>query len=167
MAWRTSALDGSRCRSSRWGRGQIDTSRLQVREGRGDPGIVVAFTIAPFVAVVDVAAAVSTIIVGVVAFLHLLLLLPLLLLLLLSTCNSIYSCCWQLLFSPPSSSDDRLVEYGLRWPLLLERRSRFQLIQIGETEDHGRVLILDGLVNLAESDTEAYTNAIMGLPEVR
>ncbi len=47
-----------------------------------------------------------------------------------------------------------------------DERSRFQHIQILETADHWRMLILDGLVNLAESDTKAYTHAIMGLPEM-
>jgi hypothetical protein len=33
--------------------------------------------------------------------------------------------------------------------------------------DHGKVLILDGAVNLAESDTAAYTHQLMDLKNVR
>ena len=29
------------------------------------------------------------------------------------------------------------------------------------------MLVLDGFVNIAESDTEAYTHKLMGLPDVR
>ena len=29
------------------------------------------------------------------------------------------------------------------------------------------MLVLDGFVNIAESDTEAYTHKLMGLPEVK
>ena len=65
----------------------------------------------------------------------------------------------------PSLADDRIVEYGFTRSHF-DERSRFQHIQILETPDHGRMLVLDGLVNLAEGDTEAYTHAIMGLPEV-
>ena len=41
-----------------------------------------------------------------------------------------------------------------------------QRVQIVESVDHGRMLVLDGFVNIAESDTEAYTHKLMGLPEV-
>ena len=36
-----------------------------------------------------------------------------------------------------------------------------------DSVDHGRMLVLDGFVNIAESDTEAYTHKLMGLPDVR
>ena len=45
-------------------------------------------------------------------------------------------------------------------------RSKYQHVQILETVDHGRLLVLDGLVQLAESDREAYTHGIMDLPNV-
>ena len=32
--------------------------------------------------------------------------------------------------------------------------------------DHGRMLVLDGAINLAESDTIAYTHALMDLKNV-
>ena len=46
-------------------------------------------------------------------------------------------------------------------------RSKYQHVQIVETVDHGRLLVLDGLVQLAESDREAYTHGIMDIPNVR
>ena len=57
------------------------------------------------------------------------------------------------------------MEYGYK-SLLHEFQSPYQFIQIVDTVDHGRMLLLDGLVNLAESDTEAYTHKLMGLPQV-
>ena len=41
------------------------------------------------------------------------------------------------------------MEYGYR-SLLFEAQSPFQFVQIVHTVDHGRMLLLDGLVNLAE-----------------
>ena len=41
-----------------------------------------------------------------------------------------------------------------------------QRVQIVDSVDHGRMLVLDGFVNIAESDTSAYTHKLMGLPEV-
>ena len=38
--------------------------------------------------------------------------------------------------------------------------------QIFETVDHGRMLVLDGAINLAESDTIAYTHTLMDLKNV-
>ena len=58
-----------------------------------------------------------------------------------------------------------MVEYGFH-SVLYDQRSTYQHVQILESSDHGRVLLLDGLVNLAEGDTEAYTHKLMGLPEV-
>ena len=64
-----------------------------------------------------------------------------------------------------TTSDDRLVEYGIK-EVLFDQKSAFQSIQIVKTVDHGNMLILDGAVNLAESDTEAYTHSLMNLPQV-
>ena len=64
------------------------------------------------------------------------------------------------------SLDDRLVEYGFK-SVLFDRTSAFQRIQIFSTVDFGNVLVLDGLVNLAESDRVGYTHSLLGLPEVR
>jgi len=60
--------------------------------------------------------------------------------------------------------DDRIVEYGFK--PIFEAKSKYQTVTVVETEDHGRLLLLDGQVNLAESDTQAYTHTLMGLPEV-
>ena len=46
-------------------------------------------------------------------------------------------------------------------------RSKYQHVQIFDTVDNGKVLVLDGLVQLAESDKEGYTHALMNLPHVR
>lgn len=45
--------------------------------------------------------------------------------------------------------------------MLFDEKSQFQHVQIGSTLNYGAVLILDGLVNLAEADV-AYTHALMG-----
>jgi hypothetical protein len=50
--------------------------------------------------------------------------------------------------------------------VLYDSHSKMQHIQIVDTVDQGRMMLLDGLVNLAESDTVAYTHVLMGLPEV-
>jgi len=62
-----------------------------------------------------------------------------------------------------SFSDDRIVEYDFK--PVFQTKSRYQVVTVAETKDHGRVLLLDGQVNLAESDTLAYTHRLMGLPE--
>lgn len=62
-----------------------------------------------------------------------------------------------------SFPDDRVVEYGFQ-EVLFRQRSPHQLVEIVETTDFGRILILDGLVNLAENDTEPYTHTLMNLP---
>ena len=57
------------------------------------------------------------------------------------------------------SSDDRILEYG--WTrLLFSRRSPYQLVEIYGTKDFGNCLVLDGFMNLAESDL-AYTRNLM------
>ena len=64
-----------------------------------------------------------------------------------------------------TTSDDRLVEYNIG-EVLFNQKSEFQSVQIVKTVDHGNLLILDGAVNLAENDTEAYTHSLMNLPHV-
>ncbi len=65
-----------------------------------------------------------------------------------------------------TTSDDRVVEYSVT-RVLHDCVSRMrQHVQIVETVDQGRMLLLDGFVNLAESDRVPYTHKIMGLPEV-
>ena len=63
-------------------------------------------------------------------------------------------------------SDDRIIEYGIK-EVVLDVKSLFQHVQINQTIDHGKMLILDGAVNLAESDTVAYTHQLMDLKNVR
>lgn len=57
------------------------------------------------------------------------------------------------------------MEYPLR-EVLFDRQSDIQRVQIVDSVDHGRILVLDGFVNIAESDTESYTHKLMGLPEL-
>ena len=64
-----------------------------------------------------------------------------------------------------TTSDDRLIEYGFS-KVIFDQCSSYQRVQIVKTMDHGNVLILDGAVNLAENDTEAYTHSLMNLPNV-
>ena len=45
-------------------------------------------------------------------------------------------------------------------------RSQYQHILICDTVDTGRLLVLDGLANLAETDTECYTHALMDMTKV-
>lgn len=59
--------------------------------------------------------------------------------------------------------DDRLLEYNFS-KVLFSRQSDFQHVLIVDTPDFGRLLCLDYMTNLAESDTEAYTHAVMNLP---
>lgn len=60
------------------------------------------------------------------------------------------------------TSDDRLIEYGFK-EVCFSQRSEYQLVQIANTNDFGRFLILDGLVNYAESDRVDYTHNLMCL----
>ena len=64
-----------------------------------------------------------------------------------------------------TTSDDRLIEYGFR-KIIFDECSKYQRVQICSTVDYGNLLVLDGAINLAENDTEAYTNALMNLPHV-
>lgn len=65
-----------------------------------------------------------------------------------------------------TTSDDRVVEYSVTKVLHDAVSKMNQHIQIVETVDQGRMLILDGFVNLAESDKIPYTHKLMALPEV-
>jgi len=57
------------------------------------------------------------------------------------------------------TSDDRVVQMG--WTkLLFSERTPYQLVEIYHTEDFGACLVLDGFINLADSDL-AYTQALM------
>jgi len=57
------------------------------------------------------------------------------------------------------SSDDRILEYN--WTkLLFSERSAYQLVEIYGTLDFGNCLVLDGFINLAESDI-SYTENLM------
>lgn len=60
--------------------------------------------------------------------------------------------------------DDRLVEYGFK-KVVYSARSEYQKIQIVDTVDFGRLLILDDMTNLAETDTLPYTHTLMNLPK--
>ena len=57
------------------------------------------------------------------------------------------------------TSDDRILEYN--WTkLVFSEQSAFQLVEIYGTNDFGNCLVLDGFMNLAESDL-AYTQNLM------
>jgi len=57
------------------------------------------------------------------------------------------------------SSDNRILEY--RWDkLLFSERSPYQLVEIYNSPDFGNCLVLDGFINLAESDL-SYTHNLM------
>ena len=57
------------------------------------------------------------------------------------------------------TSDDRITEY--RWDkLLFSEKSPYQLVEIFATLDFGNCLVLDGFINLAESDL-LYTHSLM------
>ena len=57
------------------------------------------------------------------------------------------------------TSDNRIVEYN--WTkLLFSQRSPYQLVEIYATKDFGNCLVLDGFINLAESDL-SYTHNLM------
>ena len=62
-----------------------------------------------------------------------------------------------------SMLDDRLIEYNFS-EVLFSRQSDFQHVLIVDTPDFGRLLCLDYMTNLAESDTQAYTHSVMNLP---
>ncbi len=61
------------------------------------------------------------------------------------------------------SSDDRILEYNYQ-DVVFCKQSDFQHVLIVETPDFGRLLCLDYMANLAESDTAAYTHSVMNLP---
>ena len=48
--------------------------------------------------------------------------------------------------------------------VLFSQQSDFQLIQIVETKDFGRLLILNEMANLAENDKVEYTHTMMNIP---
>lgn len=48
---------------------------------------------------------------------------------------------------------------------LYEAKSPFQHIEVIETLEHGKMLVLDADKNISEIDTESYTHMLMGLPE--
>ena len=55
--------------------------------------------------------------------------------------------------------DDRILEYN--WTrLLFSERTPYQLVEIYGTKDFGNCLVLDGFMNLAESDL-SYTRQLM------
>jgi spermidine synthase len=57
------------------------------------------------------------------------------------------------------------VEYNYKQSLF-DAQSNYQRVEVVETVDHGRMLILDSDKNLSEADTVSYTHTLMGLPEV-
>ena len=60
-------------------------------------------------------------------------------------------------------SDNRILEYKFD-TVLFNKQSEFQQIQIVETQDFGRLLILNEYANLAENDRVEYTHTLMNLP---
>merc|ERR1712004_12765 len=67
--------------------------------------------------------------------------------------------------NPPylRSADNRILEYKFD-TVLFNKQSEFQQIQIVETQDFGRLLILNEYANLAENDRVEYTHTLMNLP---
>jgi len=61
------------------------------------------------------------------------------------------------------TSDNRIIEYKFD-NVLFSKQSDFQMVQVVDTTDFGRMLILDHFANLAESDTETYTHSLMNKP---
>jgi len=61
------------------------------------------------------------------------------------------------------SADNRILEYSFD-EVLFSKQSDFQLIQIVETRDFGRLLVLNEMANLAENDKVEYTHTLMNLP---
>lgn len=60
-------------------------------------------------------------------------------------------------------SDNRILEYKFD-KVLFSQQSEFQLIQIVDTPDFGRLLVLNEMANLAEADKIEYTHSLMNLP---
>lgn len=61
--------------------------------------------------------------------------------------------------------DDRFCQYNIK-EVLYDVRSQYQHIIICDTIDSGRLLVLDGLANLAEKDTICYTHALLDMTKV-
>ena len=61
--------------------------------------------------------------------------------------------------------DSRWCDYKIN-DVVYDVRSEHQHVLIIQTMDFGKLLILDGYANLAESDSISYTHSLMNLPEV-
>ena len=61
--------------------------------------------------------------------------------------------------------DDRFCQYNIK-EVLYDVRSQYQHILICDTVDTGRLLVLDGLANLAETDTICYTHSLLDMTKV-
>ena len=61
--------------------------------------------------------------------------------------------------------DGRWCDYKIDG-IVYDVRSKHQHVMILKTMDFGKLLVLDGFANLAESDTVHYTHSLMNLPEV-
>ena len=61
--------------------------------------------------------------------------------------------------------DFRFTELSIK-EVVYDVRSKYQHILILDTVDFGKLLVLDGFANLAESDTVGYTHSLMDLPKV-
>ena len=79
------------------------------------------------------------------------------------TCNKFFSILWLEWFFLNLISDNRILEYKFD-TVLFNKQSEFQQIQIVETQDFGRLLILNEYANLAENDRVEYTHTLMNLP---
>ena len=62
--------------------------------------------------------------------------------------------------------DGRWCDYKID-EVVYDVRSEHQHVMILNTMDFGKLLVLDGYANLAESDTVQYSHSLMNLPEVR
>lgn len=54
--------------------------------------------------------------------------------------------------------------FRLKGDMLVDERSKFQHIQIFDTEDNGRVMALDGIVQITTRDEDSYSEMLTHLP---
>ncbi len=54
--------------------------------------------------------------------------------------------------------------FKLKGPMLVDERSEFQHIQIFDTDDNGRIMVLDGIVQITTRDEDSYSEMLTHLP---
>ena len=55
------------------------------------------------------------------------------------------------------------MEYSYK-EVLFSQKSDYQMVEIVDTEDFGRILVLDGINNFSEVDKIGYTHALLNTP---